>query len=823
MKKIEKKGQNIYTQIVIKAPRRTTSDVATWRTALRAADMGRHKQLFDLYEDLLIDGVLADAVSKRVEALTNSELTFVNDKGEEVPEITEIIDTLAFEDLLTTILQSKFWGRSGGEFDFANGFAFNIIPPKHISLETSSILINEVDESGIPYENDDFIFVVGKQRDKGLFLKTAPLAVWKRGGFGDYAQWLEIFGMPQRVGKYSSYDTESRKVLEEALSKAGSAPWVVIPKESEVETVNNTSNGSSGTSYNDFRKACNDEMLITLLGQTLTTTPGDKGARALGEVHRQVEEGKYRSDMRYTQRILNTHVKPILLKRGYPAVGNFVFPKDAEPLSVNDIVSLSKIIRIPVSYLHTKYSIPMPKDNEEVTGPPNTNEPKVKTIKEDEPDGFFVQAPTKTGASKMSSIIESMQNIIKRITATNSMSIDIDKLVKRAIRELYNDTDKQSEIINGNLFNITNTKLQIGVSRELLEVKDEDFIRQFKENTAVFSAFKSHNQTKDIVALLTDENGKLRSFSQFKKLALQISEKYNVQWLQTEYNTAVRAARSAANFLKYKETAHLYPNLEYLLSSASHRRISHERYAGTILPIEHIWWETHMPPSDWNCQCSVRQTDKKPTAVPGEEVIIPAFQNNPGKTAQPLKIEETPYYKNTEESLRGDVKDKALEMLRNMEPTQKKKYEGKNGGYLNIVKQNKNEFKNNVETYKKLADDGKKYSLLEVVKVPGVKNPDAFNETTKMYSDAKHPTAEKGKSAIQNSIQQASKQGVGEIVINLSREYPSHDLYDGIKTSLQKGRAKQLKTIIILMKNRKPIYLNVDQLREKFYKNTKED
>ena len=70
--------------------------------------------------------------------------------------------------------------------------------------------------------------VLGKKRNFGLFLKTAPYAIWKRGGFGDYAQWIELFGMPQRVGKYSSYDPESRRLLVEAMEQAGSAPWIVI-------------------------------------------------------------------------------------------------------------------------------------------------------------------------------------------------------------------------------------------------------------------------------------------------------------------------------------------------------------------------------------------------------------------------------------------------------------------------------------------------------------------------------------------------------------------------------------------------------------------
>ena len=663
--------ENIYPQIVIKAPQRSTSDVSKWRTALRSADMGRSKPLFDLYEDLLIDGVLSDAVEKRIAAITNSELAFTNLKGEKVQEMIDLIDTLAFEELLTCIMQTRFWGRSAGEFDFTNGFGFNPIPFKNISLETKSILLNEADQSGISYVDDDFLLVLGKQRDRGLFLKTAPFTIWKRGGFGDYAQWLEIFGMPQRVGKYSSYDTQSRQLLEEALSKAGSAPWLVIPKESDVETTNNTGNGSSGTSYNDFRKACNEEMLITVLGQILTTVPGDKGARSLGEVHKQVEESRNKADMRYTQRVLNTYVKPVLIKRGFPAVGNFVFPEDVESLTVDELVSLSGIIKIPSAYIYDKHGIPKPKEGEEIAGTQKplqieaskTDEPKPDSKKKDEEvSDFFVEAPAKIGAEMRTYIQRLIRNITGKTVLAGNYTIDIDKLIKRAIRELYNEEQKQSALVNKNLFEATNTPLQTAINRELLHVKDPEFIKQFRENTAVFAAFKNHLQTKEIVALLHDEEGNLRSFSKFKKLALQISEKYNVSWLQTEYNTAVRAARSAANFKKFQETADLYPNLEYIRSSATSPRISHEKYAGTILPINHPWWKTHMPPSDWNCQCSVRQTDKDVTTVPGEEFVNIAFQNNAGESASFVNINETPFYKHSEEDLRAKIEKEGIRL-----------------------------------------------------------------------------------------------------------------------------------------------------------------
>ncbi|MDR1917014.1 MAG: hypothetical protein LBQ58_10620, partial [Synergistaceae bacterium] len=395
-------------------------------------------------------------------------------------------------------------------------------------------------------------------------------------------------------------------------------------------------------------------------------------------------------------------------------------------------------------------------------------------------------------------------------------SIDIDGLVRKAVREIYGS--RGEELINAHLFEITNTALQQAVDTSLSGIaeSDPDFVQQFKENTAVFAAFKNHQQTKEIAALLYDENGKLKPFYKFRREALQISKDYNVTWLQTEYNTAVRAARMAANMKKYKKTSHLYPNLEYIETSSAHPRASHLSYVGTILPIEHPWWNDHLPPSDWNCACSVRPTDKPATPVPDGEYTPPVFRNNPERTAEFLNIKETAYCKHTAESLEGEIKEVAGDLLRTSQCEVLETYEGKNGGYLKVVKQNKAERDKNLITYKIMADNGGRYSLLEELPGDKVKNPDAFNFKTLRNSEAKHPITPNGQKAIQRSIEQAAKQA-DEIVIRLNQEYPSYSLYRGLYAALQNTHTQNVKVIFILRPGRKPLELDADKLRSRFF------
>ena len=59
------KEQLVIHQIVVKAPQRKVYDVGNWRTALSSADNGRTKQLYDLLDDIMIDGVLSKSASMR--------------------------------------------------------------------------------------------------------------------------------------------------------------------------------------------------------------------------------------------------------------------------------------------------------------------------------------------------------------------------------------------------------------------------------------------------------------------------------------------------------------------------------------------------------------------------------------------------------------------------------------------------------------------------------------------------------------------------------------------------------------------------------------
>lgn len=620
----------VVNKLVVKAANRNVLDIGKWRSAMKAAEKGKTTALYDLYDDLLIDGVLSDAIDKRIKAVLSTNIIFIDAEGEEVPEVMEIIDSLAWEELITRIMMTLFWGRSAVELSF-DPFGCFPIPPKHINLIDKVISLEQGDNKGISYEFDPFLLVLGKTQDLGLLLKAAPYAIYKRGGFGDWSQWIELFGMPHRLGKYNSYDPQSKQLLEEAFEKFGAAPYLIAPNDTTIEHIE-TSSGN-GIAYDDFRKACNEEILITILGQTMTTVQGDKGARSLGEVHMEVEAGKHKSDLRYCQRILNEYLRPRLEARGYKvAGGKFVYPKEHQLPEVSELVMLSDIMDIPKAWLHEQYGIPMPREGEEIARrqsvspmgslmplEPDDNaeptpEPKEgESIKNKDSESlwqrfirFFGIAPREMtlGAKGAGQALMTLSDIKAASAATIS-----DRLIER-ISEAEGKGDFDPELFAWTSNQLI-TALEQGFKRNIQHVDAElnyaydlqaDAIKTNMEiNLYKFSAGKTLAE----VQALNEAFRKSKSFSEFKKQAKALTTDFNERWAKTEYDTALLAAESAANYQDLMRKSKIFPYWKYKTVGDDKVRQEHAALDGLILHYKDLRWEEIFPPNGWGCRCKI--------------------------------------------------------------------------------------------------------------------------------------------------------------------------------------------------------------------------
>ena len=196
-------------------------------------------------------------------------------------------------------------------------------------------------------------------------------------------------------------------------------------------------------------------------------------------------------------------------------------------------------------------------------------------------------------------------------------------------------SDAQKEKLWKYYFNKFIKGVDVGYEPQL-ENYDPALAHRLKYNVAEFSAFKETSFRKELEGMLT-KNGKILPWSKFKEKAFAVSEDYNKRWLKTEYHQTVATANMAGKWKDFEANQDLYPNLEYVDAGDSRVREKHHEWDGTILPINHPWWQTHYPPNDWGCRCNAVQTDAEPI------VKIPAgdakkgFNNNAGTTGQIFK------------------------------------------------------------------------------------------------------------------------------------------------------------------------------------------
>ena len=386
-------AQQTIEMMVVRPARIQSEDISSWVEAVNNAKRGYRTKLYNLYENILADPVLSDAIDKRVNAITNAEIAFMKD-GQTVEAMDDLIDTPEFEELIREIVLTKAWGKTVADISFNPEFDVFSVPRKHIRIDKMDrplnerrryILEKENDMTGYDYENDPYIIECGKDDDLGFIFKAAPYVIYKRGGFGDWAQFAEIFGMPFLVGKYNGYDPKAKQQLFEALSEIGSNPRAAIPKETDLEVKENKSSGSN-TLYKDLKDACNEEILIAVLGNLMTTLDGS--SRSQSEVHQETQEEIAKNDRRFVRRILNRKLVPLLLKRGYPVAGGyFSFPEQGENTTTDQLIArgikLKKEADVHVDddWFYETSGIPKPEKQPEPKPEPKPDpepEPKAK-------------------------------------------------------------------------------------------------------------------------------------------------------------------------------------------------------------------------------------------------------------------------------------------------------------------------------------------------------------------------------------------------------------------------------------------------------------
>lgn len=209
--------------------------------------------------------------------------------------------------------------------------------------------------------------------------------------------------------------------------------------------------------------------------------------------------------------------------------------------------------------------------------------------------------------------------------------------------------------IDPDIINATAIELKKGLKKGYkkdfkdLDVDSPDFemLANLENNVYQFATAKNYQDMRLLTDALTNEAGELLSFTEFRDVAETQFLKFNEDWLESEYSTAISGSMNAARWTDYTKNAKAMPFLRYSTAGDSLVRDSHAALDGTVKRIDDGFWENYYPPNGWRCRCTTSQTGGSTETPDGAIVypeVQPMFRTNLAK--QGLMFPKNhPYYK----------------------------------------------------------------------------------------------------------------------------------------------------------------------------------
>jgi phage gp29-like protein len=227
----------------------------------------------------------------------------------------------------------------------------------------------------------------------GLHRSLAWPFLFKNYSVRDLAEFLEIYGLPIRLGKYPTAAGDSEKrALMNALLSIGHHAAGIIPESMQVELQAVMASGNADA-FMAMINWCEGAVSKAILGATLTSGTAANGNRALGDVHNEVRLDIRDDDASQLDQTLGTFlIYPI-------AMLNSLFDDDRSPSFRSDTQepedlklyaeALPPLVnvgaKIPARWINQKLKIPEPQGDEPIlqAAPPAQPQPPKEPASDD--------------------------------------------------------------------------------------------------------------------------------------------------------------------------------------------------------------------------------------------------------------------------------------------------------------------------------------------------------------------------------------------------------------------------------------------------------
>lgn len=612
-------------------------------------EMPRRYMLYQIYEQILRQDLqLRSQLRTAINEVLSEKWVIVDQKGNVNEEATKLLSKKWFGKLLYYYCETEFWGHSLIEMGqliedpATKKLVFKdlvLIPRRHVVPDTQELLAQPADTKGIPYTEAPFntwLLEAGDPEDLGELHVSARAAIYKGNTVGDWARSGEKWSDPMLVILTDETENDELNAKEKFAANFGSNSYYIGTKQDdEIQLLERKNEGG----YKINQELCNyldGEKAQQINGQVATST--DTAYVGSSEVQERILSGYTETRLKNMTFWINEVVMPFLVQ-------------------CNEGDSAYNILK-DMTFMPVRMMKPLIPD--ETPNDPNNKQPQGGA------GGKKLQLPkqliwAREFVSVSNAIAELYQHFdcdCEECTKPKVQSlkskvvnkgINVDTLIEASIKRIY-DQKIALGSVDADLWKYNSDELWKGVkegieytAKELAYGSAEHRLYLgLKYNVNVTAAFKMHQNSLEMAAQLFGDNGKLKPFYKFKKDVLPIAGNYNKTWLETEYNTAVASARSAAQWVKFAAQG---GKLMYRTQRDGRVRDEHRGLDGTVKDVSDSFWDNYYPPNGWRCRCFVRKVDSD-TPLQGPDSIpevLPAFQNNPGKTLKAF-TEALPYF-----------------------------------------------------------------------------------------------------------------------------------------------------------------------------------
>lgn len=312
------------------------------------------------------DGAVAEFVREQLGSIKNLEDIFL-----------DLLDAIGKGISVSEIM----WNYSGGHVCVDR---ISQVQPKLLLWDNDDVMRIVTDEAPTGIEIPPNKFIVHRYKAKsghpsraGILRVCSWMYLFKNYDVKDWAAFIEVFGLPLRLGKYAvGASQDDKDALWRALVQMGTDAAGMVPDGTSIEFIStDAAKGSANGIYETMARYCDEQISKAILGQTLTSDSGG-GSYAQSKTHNDVRHDLSAADCKaLAATVRDDLIRPLVLFNFGPEMADHLPQLVFDCAESEDLTALSGILNtlnnmgvpIPLAHIYKKFRIPEPEPGDAVT------------------------------------------------------------------------------------------------------------------------------------------------------------------------------------------------------------------------------------------------------------------------------------------------------------------------------------------------------------------------------------------------------------------------------------------------------------------------